>query len=131
MLYRPVTATKHVDDSHYRHDGLLFWIYAIATSKTGANLPIKAKQIKAIPKELNPYVAKDPSLKAHITEALEKHECSFIKVEGKGWTPRTKRGDQDVAMVQSVLDWLGRYENQSTVDGGKLIFAVVETSSDV
>lgn len=131
MRYRVVTATTNLDDSHYRHDGLLFWIYVIATSKTGTNLPVKAKPIKKIPKELDHYVAKDPSTKAHIVEAIEKYDCHFIKIEGKGWRPRERNGAADVAMVQSVLDWLGRFESQSTVDGGKLIFAVVESSVDV
>lgn len=120
-----------LDIQYYRDDGLLFWIYVLCTSREGKNLPLKGKEVRTLPKEIAGAVQKDPDLHDTVLKALEKGGVWFCKVEGKGWRPRQRGGAKEVEAVQVVLDWLQRFETQGTVDGSRLIYAIIETSTSV
>jgi hypothetical protein len=131
MIYR--TAEANIDTHYYRDDGLLFWIYVLCTSRAGGNTPVKSKPVNTIPREVALYFARDrdPDRKQVVLDAIDRGECWYFKIEGKGWRPHERGGAKEVMEVQSVLDWLKRFEVQNTVDGSRLIFAAVETSVDV
>ena len=117
-------AAALVDDRFWKHQGLHFWIYVLCTSKEGGNLPIKGRQVKgSLPKEIAADVQTDPDVLESVHDAIDKGICWFFKVEGKGWEPGRKGGAKDVEAVQRVLEWLGRFENQQTVDGSHLLYA--------
>ena len=73
----------------------------------------------------------DPDALKVVLDAMEKGGVWWFRIEGKGWTPRERNGARDVAAVQSTLEWLQRFDQHATVDGSKLLFAVIETSTDV
>jgi hypothetical protein len=105
---------------YFRGDGVLFWIYAVVTSQTGTNLPIKGTQLKRIPKE----IAHDITLleRAAISEAIEANQAWFLKLEEVGWEWRERKGDKEVPTVQKTLEWLYRFNDQATVDGSRLLY---------
>ena len=111
------------EQKYFKGDGVLFWIYAVVTSRTGSNLPIKGKKLSKIPKE----IARDLSLaeKAAINEAIEAGSAWFFSLEGEGWQWRERKGDDDVSKIQDVLEWLYRFEDSDVVDGSHLLYLEV------
>jgi hypothetical protein len=115
------------EQRYFRGDGILFWIYAVVTSRTGSNLPVKGKKLKKIPKEID----RDLSLeeRAAINEAIENGSAWFFSIEGEGWEWRERNGAEDVERIQATLEWLYRFDQQSTVDGSQLLYLEVNNKS--
>jgi len=121
-----IEKTAEVDDRYYQKGGLLFWIYVLATSPTGDNLPVKGKMVKRIPSEVARDIH-DPDLLQKIHQAMDQNLCWFFKLEGKGWRTRDRNGHKDVAKVQEVLDWIRRFDVQGKVRGSSLLYAEVNS----
>lgn len=121
----------NVDTRFYRHSGLLFHIYVLCTSRTGQNLPVKGRRVRSIPPAMVDYLRGEADAQQAVFAAIDQQMCWFMRVEDRGWRPGQRRGDREVQMVQTVLDWLGRFGHQQTVDGSRLLYAAIETSLDV
>lgn len=115
------------EQKYFRGDGVLFWIYAVVTSQSGGNLPVKGKRITRIPKEIERDISLEE--KATITEAIEAGRAWFFSIEGVGWEWRERKGGEDVADVQNVLEWLYRFEDSDTVDGSQLLYVEINNKS--
>ena len=132
-VYREYTATAPavITDKYWRTGSLRFWIYAVCESKTGSDLPAKAKPIRAatlekLPPIVRKQIANDAETQKRIFDAVARGTCQYIALEGVGWSPGSKRGTKDVEMVQNTLEWIEQFRQRSTVSGSKLIWALVE-----
>lgn len=121
-----------IDDKHWRHGSLLFWIYAIVESKTGADLPVKTKKIQAKRLEKMPAIVRenlsnDADTQQRIFDAVDKGMCHFIALEGVGWEAGERKGAKGVSSVQSLLEWVNAFRHKNTISGSKLIWAQIDS----
>ena len=131
MLYRghryKEVKTAAIRDDFWRGEQLLFWIYCVVDSKTGTDLPAKAKRLTAktwnkMPEEIRQGVGDDVDQQAKILECVERGTCQYICIEGLGWNPGAKKGAADVALVQATLEWIQQSRGGR---GSKLIWAEI------
>lgn len=120
-----------IDDSYWRTSSLKFWIYAICDSRTGSDLPAKAKAIRAkrlqqLPKEAQRALAADAETLQRVLDACAKGTCQYIALEGVGWEPGQRRGAKGVEAAQRTLEWIEQFRSRSIVSGSQLIWARIE-----
>jgi hypothetical protein len=117
------------NDTYLRGNGVVFYLRALVTSKTGANLPGTtegwAKAVTKVPDEIANELSAPALVKAK--EAAERGELWYIKVgtdaEGVGWRwDDAKKGAAKVAAVHAVLSWLLRFREKHVVDGAKAFY---------
>lgn len=129
------------DDRFFRWDGILFHVYALLKSKTGANLPGTeagfTKQVKAIPKEIKGDV--DPEKLVKAEEAAAAGELWYIKIgskkEGVGWlwskgggTPNPT-GANKVVAVNDVLSFLQRFRDSNKSSGAEAFYIEITNNT--
>lgn len=130
--YVEANAGATIDDKHWRHGNLLFWIYAVVESKTGTDLPAKSKKIQAktlekLPQEVRSGIANDADTQQRIFNAVDKGMCQYIVIEGQGWEPGDKKGAKGVGAVQNTLEWINAFRHKNTISGSKLLWAQIDS----
>ena len=128
--YRTATAAAVIDDAYWRESALLFWIYAVCESKTGTDLPAKAKQLKQrtwdkLPHEIRQGVGQDADTQQRILDTIQRGMCWYIAIEGDGWLAGAKRGARPMGAVHNTLEWIEQFRQRSIVGGSKLLWAEV------
>jgi hypothetical protein len=119
------------NDTYFKGGGVVFYLYALVSSKTGTNLPGVdegwTKPVKAVPKQVAGELAKPDLVKAE--ELAERGELWWISVgsdaEGKGWDWTRKNGAKDAAAVHSVLSFLLMFKTKSSVQGAKAFYVEI------
>ena len=121
------TAASHYHDSHMKGEGVLFYVYALLTSKTGRNLPgVKegvTKQRTSIPRELKSDMT--PEQKVSAKEAAKAGTLWYTKIDGKGWRWGSRDGAKGVAGIQTCLEFLTRFKNKKMVDDVECLYCEV------
>ncbi len=130
--YREAAPAAVVDDAYWRHESLVFWIYAVVESKMVSDLPAKAKRLTAktwdkVPFEIRNGVGQDADTQERILDSIDRGMCHYIVIEGAGWAPGAKKGAKDVATVQATLEWIERFRNRSAPGGSSLIWAEINS----
>ncbi len=109
------------DGKYFRNNGVVFWVYALLTSKTGKNLPgVEAgftKQVRSIPRDLS--LTEEQKIQAK--EAIQKGILWYCKIEEKGWLWRKKNGAKKLDEIHKCVEFVSRFENSDKVSGTKCI----------
>lgn len=141
LLFVEAQTREVYDDRFFRWSGIEFHIYALISSKTGANLPgVDAgftKQVKQIPRDIKKEVTGENLTKAE--EAAEKGELWFIKVgskkKGDGWSwskggsEPNPSGANKVLAIHEVLTFLQRFRGTNTVNGAEAFHVEINNNT--
>lgn len=120
--------------TYFRGNGVVFHLYALLTSKTGANLPGVAegwtKVVRKVPAEIKKELSKQAVVKAE--EAAARGELWYLRVgtdaEGVGWRWNEKNGAKAVVAVHTALTWLLRFRDKKTVDGAHAFYVEINNT---
>lgn len=118
---------SNYDDAYLKGQGVLFYVFALLTSKTGKNLPgVDAGFTKlraSIPPELKADMTAEQKVAA--TEAAKAGLLWYVKIAGKGWQWGARNGAKHVPDIQECLEFLGRFQNNDTLDGVSCLYCEV------
>jgi hypothetical protein len=109
------------DGKYFRNNGVVFWVYALLTSKTGKNLPGTdagfTKQVRSVPRDL--HLTEEQKITAK--EAIQKGILWYCKIEEKGWLWRKKNGAKKVGAINECVEFVSRFETATKVGGARCI----------
>jgi hypothetical protein len=140
LRYKKAERSTVYDDQYFRWEGLLFHVFALLRSKTGANLPGQeagfTKRVKTIPSSLKKDLKGEHLVAAK--EAAEAGELWFIRVgtkkQGEGWlwskgSAPNPNGAAKVGAIHEVLTFLQHFRSTNTVSGAEAFFIEINNNT--
>jgi len=119
-----------IQDSGYRHDGVMFYIKMLIKSKTGQNLPSSfAKRINKIPESITLNEQDTVAAKKAIGQSGRKKDSElwYVKIDAT-WNWRDEPKSVKVTPgVQAALSLIDKYRNWERPGANPLIYAEVIT----
>lgn len=119
-LYR---AVAKIDDQYLRGSGVRFWIHCLVECGTGSTLPVKGRQVRRVPPEIERDL--DDQQRFDASRAAEAGHLWYFRVDGQGWNWQDSKGAQQVQQLHRTLQWIDRFRHQNQHDGCRLIYCDV------